>query len=537
MTKALSRNDQIQEIIKCGKDPVYFMKKYVKIQHMKRGLIPFETYDFQDDCVASFEKNRFNIILKSRQLGLSTVTAAYATWFAIFKKDKNILVIATKLSTAINFIKKVKVMLDGLPLWLLLTKFEPTKQSIRFLNGSTITAIPTSPDAGRSEALSLLIVDEAAFIRDFEEIWTGLYPTLSTGGNAIIISTPNGVGGQYYRLWMEGETKQNEFNTIKLPWWVHPEHDEEWFAQETKNLSKRSVAQEFLCDFISSGDTFLQPSELETLREMIKNPIEKSGHQNAVWIWKHSEPGRKYVIGADVSRGDSADFSSFHVVDNDSCEVVAEFLGKIPPDKFADLLFEWGKKYNDALICPEQNTFGYFTCVKLRDEGYPRLYYQGSSGDLFEYRSANPDAIPGFSTQQKSRTQILSKLEELLRNSIVKSYSQRLYNQLQAFIWTGARAQAAKDSHDDLIMSLAIATWLVAGESTTNSQGAAMAWAMLKATKLHQNKQMPGDIESAKPFVTPAIKGQVISPKEVNKPKDPSQVRHTDVSDFSWLYR
>ena len=124
-----------------------------------------------------------------------------------------------------------------------------------------------------------------------------------------------------------------------------------------------------------------------------------------------------------------------------------------------------------------------------------------------------------------------------MRNSIVKSYSQRLYNQLQAFIWTGARAQAAKDSHDDLIMSLAIATWLVAGESTTNSQGAAMAWAMLKATKLHQNKQMPGDIESAKPFVTPAIKGQVISPKEVNKPKDPSQVRHTDVSDFSWLYR
>lgn len=156
----MSRQAVVSEILKCGKDPVYFMKKYCKIQHQLRGLIPFETYDFQDDCVKSFQENRFNIVLKSRQLGLSTVTAAYSVWYAIFKKDKNVLIIATKLNTAINFIKKVKTILDNLPSWLLLTKFEPTKQSIRFTNGSTITAVPTSPDAGRSEALALLIVDE-----------------------------------------------------------------------------------------------------------------------------------------------------------------------------------------------------------------------------------------------------------------------------------------------------------------------------------------------------------------------------------------
>lgn len=154
------RSGQIQEIIKCGKDATYFIKNYAKIQHPTRGLIKFETYPFQDDCVKSFEENRFNIVLKSRQLGLSTITAAYAVWYAIFKKDKNILVIATKLSTAMNFIKKVKTVLDNLPKWLLLTSFDPTKQSIRFHNGSVITAVPTSPDAGRSEALSLLIVDE-----------------------------------------------------------------------------------------------------------------------------------------------------------------------------------------------------------------------------------------------------------------------------------------------------------------------------------------------------------------------------------------
>lgn len=533
----VSRNEQIKEIIRCGKDPVYFMKNYVKIQHTVRGLIPFETYDFQDDCVKNFEENRFNIVLKSRQLGLSTVTAAYAVWFAIFKKDKNILVIATKLSTAMNFIKKVKIMLDSLPKWLLLTKFDPTKQSISFTNGSTITAIPTSPDAGRSEALSLLIVDEAAFIRDFEDIWTGLYPTLSTGGSAVIISTPNGVGGQYYRLWMEGETKQNEFHTIKLPWWVHPEHDEDWFNKETKNLPKRKVAQEFLCDFISSGDTFLQPSELEALRDAIRPPIEKSGPQNGVWIWRRPESGKKYIIAADVARGDAGDFSTFHIVDNETCEVVGEYMGKIPPDKFADLLSEYGKMYNEALICPEQNTFGYFTCVKLRDDGYPKLYYQGLTGDPFEHRPLDQNAVPGFQTQTKSRGQILTKLEELTRNSILKVYSQRLYDQLQAFVWNGSRAQASKDAHDDLIMSLAIATWLVAGESGISEQATAMAMAMLKATKVERNSNMPGNISQAQPLVNPSIRGMNIQPKDAYKPKDPSEVRHVDISDFSWLYR
>jgi len=535
--KPLTRSEQIKEIIRCGKDPIYFMKNYVRIQHTVRGLIPFETYDFQDDCVKQFEENRFNIVLKSRQLGLSTVTAAYAVWFAIFKKDKNILVIATKLSTAMNFIKKVKIMLDGLPKWLLLTKFEPTKQSISFANGSQITAIPTSPDAGRSEALSLLIVDEAAFIRDFEDIWTGLYPTLSTGGKAIIISTPNGVGGQYYRLWMEGETKQNEFNTIKLSWWVHPEHDQEWFDKETKNLPKRKVAQEFLCDFISSGDTFLQPSELESLRESIRPPVEKSGPQNAVWTWRHPVVGKKYIIAADVARGDAGDFSTFHIVDNESCEVVAEYMGKTPPDKLADLLFEYGKKYNEALICPEQNTFGYFTCVKLRDDGYPKLYYQGATGDPFEYHSMDPNAVPGFSTQTKTRSQILTKLEELARNSVLKVYSQRLYDQLQAFVWNGSRAQASKDAHDDLIMSLAIAMWLVAGDSGVNEQGMALAYAMLKATTVQRNESMPGDVASVRPVPNANMQNFNNRPQDVYKPKDPSQVRHTDVTDFSWLYR
>lgn len=528
----MSTEDLKIEILRCGNNPPHFMRKYCKIQHPVKGLINFDLYDFQEECIRQFRKHRFNIVLKSRQLGLSTVSAAYVTWFALFRKDKNVLVIATKLNTAINFIKKVRTILDNLPPWLLISKFEPTKQTIRFSNGSTITAVPTSLDAGRGDAISLLVVDEAAFIRDFDDIYTALYPTISTGGNAIILSTPNGVGGQYYKLWVEAEAGANDYNPIRLPWNVHPEHDQAWYDKETKNLPKRKRAQEFLCDFISSGDTFLQPTELDRLKAQITQPVEKEGPQMCVWIWKKPELGRRYVLSADVARGDASDFSAFHVIDYESCEVCAEYLGKIPPDKLSGLLMEYGKRYNNALICPEQNTFGYFTCAKLRDEGYPRLYYKDNSGDPFEYKSVDPDALPGFSTQSNTRTQILAKLEELLRNDKLKTSSQRLYDQMQAFVWNGSKAQASKDAHDDLIMSLAIGTWLIAGSGNVSGQSLDMMYAMLNATRVV--KRDINDVTNHNQ-VRPVMSSQMYGSNPM-RPKQ-QQLSIGVPPDFSWLYK
>ena len=204
---ANAKNRQVKELIRCGKDPTYFIKKYVKIQHPTRGLIKFDMYPFQDDCVEDFVDHRFNVILKSRQLGISTLTAAYAVWLAYFYKDKNILIIATKLAVAQNFIKKVKTAIRSLPPWMTLTEVVGSnKQGVEFSNGSQIKAVPTSDDAGRSEALSLLIIDEAAFIRNFDDLWMGLYSTLSTGGRAIVLSTPNGVGDKYHELCTKAES-------------------------------------------------------------------------------------------------------------------------------------------------------------------------------------------------------------------------------------------------------------------------------------------------------------------------------------------
>lgn len=541
----LSKQEKIQEILKCGNDPAYFINSYVYIQHPKQGRLPFKTYDFQDSVINSLQNHRFNIVLKSRQLGLSTVAAAYAVWYAIFHRDKNILIIATKLETAMNFIKKVKIALQSLPDWLLLPKYENNKRQFVFDNGSQILAIPTSEDAGRSEALSLLIVDEAAFIRNFEDIWAGLYPTLSTGGQALIISTPNGIGGLYYKLWTDAEAGQNSFNTIKLPWYVHPEHDQAWFVNESKNLSKRKIAQELMCDFLASGDTFLQPDVIEYLNEQIVPPKEKAGFDRNVWVWGDAKPGHKYVLTADVARGDAADYSTFHVVDYEKSEVVVEYMGKLPPEKFAGLIDEWGRKYNNALVCPENNSFGYATCVTLRDVlKYPRLYYSKAKGNPFEYIPLDRSELPGMSTQKNTRVQMLTKLEELVRNRNLHMYSQRCFDQFKAFVWMGAKPSALRDSHDDLIMSLAIAAWLVGGAGKLDEEGVALAYALLQATSRTQNgdSRLLAGVDTVKPPMRNQYASQIgFTNDTVYKPvaaEEHERARSApNPMDFSWLLK
>jgi len=476
-----NKQRQIKEIVRCGKDPIYFFNKYVKIQHPTQGAIPFKTYDFQDDCVEAFQENRFNIILKSRQLGLSTITAGYATWLTLFRKNKNVLVIATKLSVAQNFIRKVKYCIRSMPPWLLLPEIvNNNKQAIEFSNGSVVKAIPTSEDAGRSEALSLLIVDEAAFVRNFDTLWMGLYPTLSTGGRAIVLSTPNGVGGQYYELWMKAIEQENEFNPIKLPWDVHPDRNEDWFDSETKNMSARQIAQELLCDFQASGDTFLQSEDIEFLRGWIKPPLEKWGPGMNVWTWKYPLTSHKYVISADVARGDAADYSTFHVIDTDTSEVVCEYKGKAPPDRFASILAEAGRRYCDALICPENNTYGYAVIMKLRELDYRNLYFVNEK-DRYAAMYGDVDLSKiGFTTSGKSRNQILTKLEEVLRKRQVRIHSSRFYEELKTFVWKNNKAQARKGANDDLVLSLAIGVWLYDTDPKYHKQTVDINKAMLE---------------------------------------------------------
>lgn len=477
---ALTKKEQYDEILKCGEDPIYFIKKYLYIQHPIKGRLPFELYPFQEECIDAFLNYKFNIVLKSRQLGLSTTTSAYCLWMALFRRDANILVMATKLEVGKFMIQKIRTAFKMLPAWMLnlLELTDPEAESVKYLrfnNGSRITAIPTSGDAGRGEAVTLLIVDEAAHIDNLEELWLGLYPTLSTGGRAIVFSTPAGKNF-FYQMWMGAETGEweegrvgqhckglgkNGFHGIKLPWTVHPERDEKWFEDQAKPMDARGIAQELLCGFEGSTLTFFSQACIDFVRNLSQTPIGFTGPSNKgqdLHIWKTSVPDHKYVISADVARGDAEDYSTFHVFDTNESEVVAEYMGKIPPDRFGEWLIEIGKRYNNALIVNEKNTVGIATAIKLRDAEYPSLYYEPDLAEKMIGMTPDEkkDVLPGFTITPKNREKILENLEQVIRNHQLKIYSLRFVAEMETFIWNGKRGQALKKRHDDLIMAMAI---------------------------------------------------------------------------------
>ena len=217
MSYRISKAQIKKEITKCGKDPIYFLNNYAKISHPKKGLVPFKTYDFQSELLKDFNDYRFNVILKARQLGISTITAGYVAWLMMFRREKNILVVATKFNTAANLVKKVKSLIKNLPDWITISEISvDNRTSFELSNGSQIKASTTSADAGRSEALSLLVVDEAAHVAELEEMWKGLYPTLSTGGRCIALSTPNGVGNWFHQTYIDAEEGRNSFHSCLL---------------------------------------------------------------------------------------------------------------------------------------------------------------------------------------------------------------------------------------------------------------------------------------------------------------------------------
>ena len=276
-----------QEYVRCVVDPIHFMKKYCYIQHPLRGRILFHLYPFQETVLKHFQENPYSIILKSRQLGISTLGAGYALWLMLFHKDKNVLTLATTQATARNLVSKVQFMYENLPSWLRIDAEEKNKLSLRLSNGSKITAKSSNSDAARSEAVSLLLIDEAAFIDNIGETWASAQQTLATGGGAIVLSTPYGTGNWFHQTWVRAEAKDNEFLPIKLPWYVHPERNQTWRdAQDNLLGDPRLAAQECDCDFPTSGDTVFYGEYLEFYQQTyMTDPMERRGADMNLWIW------------------------------------------------------------------------------------------------------------------------------------------------------------------------------------------------------------------------------------------------------------
>ena len=453
-----------QEYIKCFQDPIHFFRKYCYITHPVKGRVLFHLYPFQEDTLNDFRANRFSIVNKSRQLGISTLVAGYALWTMIFNKDKTVLCIATKQETAKGMVEKVQFMYNNLPAWLRGNQkpISDNKLSLKLANNSQIVATSAASDAGRSYAVSLLLIDEAAFIEGIDKIYTSIKPTIATGGGIIALSSPNGIGNWFHKMYTEAQIGKNDFKAIELKWDLHPDRDEVWEERERTNMSPREFAQEYDCDFLGSGNSVVEPDILSFYEQTyIQEPIERRFMGGDFWIWQYPDYNKSYIICADVARGDGSDYSAFHVIDVEACEQVAEYKSQIGTREYGNMLVAVASEYNNALLVPENANIGWDVVNTIIEKGYQNLYYSPRAyGELnidkWMAKMGTDQTVPGFTNSQKTRPLVISKMEAYIRDRHFIFHSKRLLEELRVFVWMHGKAQAQNGYNDDLVMAAGI---------------------------------------------------------------------------------
>ena len=238
--------DQVEEYLKCSKDPIYFMKNYIQIVSLDEGLVPFKLYDFQEDMVNKIHENRFVIAKLPRQSGKSTTVVSYILHYVLFNGNKNVAILANKLATARELLSRLKLAYENLPKWLQQGIVEWNKGNIALENGSKILASATSSSAVRGGSFNMIFLDEFAYVPHnvAEEFFSSVYPTITSGQDTkvLIVSTPKGLN-LYYKLWVDAEEGNNSYVPIEVHWSDVPCRDEKWKKETIRNTSPEQLVK------------------------------------------------------------------------------------------------------------------------------------------------------------------------------------------------------------------------------------------------------------------------------------------------------
>jgi hypothetical protein len=568
------------------KDTSYALRTYLQTyDNTVSKYVPLELFPDQIMLLQDYEDYNENIALKYRQAGVSTVTAAWISkklGFARKEKPEKILIIANKLDTSIEMANKVRMFTTQWPSWVNIS-IDPNKKSTKHWklnNGCEVKAVATSKDALRGFTPTILVFDEAAFIEADSDFWSACMASLSTGGKVIVVSTPNGNDPIYYEIYDQALRGMNDFKITEMYWYRDPrytsdlyfvktddaihyllnkeEYDStkiiswvdkpflerdfeeakelinngykpcsDWFERMVKKLKydKRKVSQELECNFLSSGDNVFDSRLMQKIRENYILEPQNRMLGNQLWIWKDPIIGHKYIMGVDVSRGDSEDFSSFQIVDFDTREQVAEFVGKLPPDTMAEICFKWANMYSAYVVIDITGGMGVSTSRKLQELGYKDLYVDGEDmNNTWKYNPKSAEKIPGINFNNK-RVQIIASYEEAMRHDF-RIYSQRLYNEMDTFIYINGRPDHQKGRHDDLLMSIAMATYVGETSFSKLTKVTEQAKAMLESWSVNDNKSVAKDME-----FNPAI------PNYMDRYQQPnSSVSAQDYQNYGWLF-
>jgi len=477
--------DQVEEYMKCAQDPIYFIKKYVKVVSLDEGLVPFNLYDYQEEIVNAVHNNRFVISKLPRQSGKSTTMISYILHYVLFNQSMTVAVLANKQSTAREILSRLKMAYEYLPLWLQQGIIEWNKGSIELENGSRILASSTSASAVRGGSFNMIFLDEFAHVPQniAEEFFSSVYPTITSGQSTkvLMVSTPNGLN-LFYHYWRgatkrEGEKGKNEYIPIEIHWSQVPKYpggplrDQEWKEQQIKNTSEQQFQTEFECDFIGSTNTLISSSKLHCLNFI--SPL----HNNNDGLVVYEEPKENhiYVITIDTARGQGLDYSAFVVIDitTSPYKIVARFRNNtIAPLVYPTAIRSVADRYNSAYCLIEINDIG----AQVADILYQDLEYENVLQSVYKGRAGQVigSGFGGSQSQLGVRTTIpvkklgCSVLKSLVENDKLLIDDMDTIQELYTFVAKGASFEADDGHNDDLVMCLVLFGWLTRQEYFKN---------------------------------------------------------------------
>ena len=461
--------EEVAEYLKCAKDPIYFIRTYIRIVSLDEGVIPFAMYDFQEAMVQKFHDHRFNIAKLPRQSGKSTIVTAYLLWYVLFNDNVNIAILANKAPTAREMLGRLQLSYENLPKWLQQGIVGWNKGSLELENGSKILASSTSSSAVRGMSFNIIFLDEFAFVPNHiaEQFFASVYPTISSGKSTkvIIISTPHGMN-QFYKLWHDAERGSNNYVATEVHWSQVPGRDAEWKQQTIENTSEAQFRVEFECEFLGSVDTLISPSKLRVMP--YEDPLKE---KRGLAVYENVIEDHNYIITVDVSRGIGGDYSAFCVLDTTTIpySLVARYKNNsIKPIVLPNIIVDVAKNYNNAYVLCEVNDIGGQVADIIQyDLEYENLLMaamRGRAGQQLGQGFSGKKTQLGVKMSTAVKQVGCSNLKALIEDDklLIKDYD--TIAELTTFIQKGNSFQAEDGCHDDLAMCLVIFAWMAMQE-------------------------------------------------------------------------
>jgi hypothetical protein len=501
----------------CKKSPYYFIANYAWVKLPNVGMIPFNPYYFQKNILLDLQKFQKVVCEKVRQCGLSTLFALYCLWRLNFRDAEDIDIVSLKQLKAQEFVAKMDTTLKYMPEFLKTPKIKDNEQVLEFANGSKVVSESQSENAGRSDTLSLLVLDEAAHYKS-EKMVRGIVaaaqPTLSrTNGQFVVLSTPNRTSGPgaYYYEQVNQARLGGEVNTIlvSVDWWEVPDtkdvegpkkgynqilktyidkdyyrhqeikseaqkffmpialdnwRDNPWLKKQHDDLQDILYKQEVLHSFIVGGNAVFPEDILRRTELRIIEPIEtgKLGAIRAdnIWTWKKPEPGHRYIIGVDVSTSTGDEFSSFQIIDVVTYEQVCEYKGMMATKNFGRLVKNAASYYNQAYVVIECNGIG--------EAVFNEVYYDELEPyqNVFKTKRTKNEItrMTGWVTDTRTRKVVTNEfMDWFFVDSLfeeLKVHSKRLYLEMTTWIWDNGKPVHDSGATDDAIIAFSLALYL-----------------------------------------------------------------------------